>query len=164
MSRRIDGAERQGLRLLDGAVERSQPTAAQAACRLGPVGRVRGVMRRAPDPRRDGERGRVPHGLQRRLHGHVAPLLRSRERAWSIYWADSRRVGELDPPVFGTFSGDTGVFQGADIFEGRPILVRYTWSGVTTPTPRWEQAFSEDGGRTWEPNWIMEFARPEEDE
>ena len=81
-----------------------------------------------------------------------------RER-WSIYWADSRRPGELDPPVFGGFSGDVGVFEGEDIFRGRPILVRFTWSGVTTPTPRWEQAFSDDGGRTWETNWIMDFAR-----
>ena len=76
---------------------------------------------------------------------------------WSIYWADSRRPGTLDPPVFGSFSGDTGVFEGEDTFEGRPILVRFTWSGVTTPTPRWEQAFSDDGGRTWETNWVMEF-------
>jgi hypothetical protein len=78
---------------------------------------------------------------------------------WSIYWADTRRSGELDPPVFGTFSGDTGVFKGTDIFKGRPILVRFTWSGITTATPRWEQAFSDDGGATWETNWIMEFTR-----
>jgi hypothetical protein len=80
-------------------------------------------------------------------------------RRWSIYWADSRRPGELDPPVFGTFSGDVGVFEGEDVFKGRPILVRFTWSGVTTPTPRWEQAFSDDGGRTWETNWVMDFTR-----
>jgi hypothetical protein len=80
-------------------------------------------------------------------------------RRWSIYWADSRRPGELDPPVFGTFSGDLGVFEGEDIHRGRPILVRFTWSGVTTPTPRWEQAFSDDGGRMWETNWVMDFAR-----
>jgi hypothetical protein len=30
---------------------------------------------------------------------------------------------------------------------------------VDTPTPRWEQAFSEDGGETWETNWVMDFAR-----
>jgi len=78
-------------------------------------------------------------------------------KRWSIYWADSRRPGELDPPVFGTFSGDVGVFEGEDIHRGRPILVRFTWSGVTTPTPRWEQAFSDDGGRAWETNWVMEF-------
>jgi hypothetical protein len=85
------------------------------------------------------------------------------KKQWSIYWADSRRSGELDPPVLGTFSGDTGVFEGPDVFEGRPILVRYTWSRVTTPTPRWEQAFSEDGGETWETNWITDFTRPDAD-
>jgi hypothetical protein len=84
------------------------------------------------------------------------------KRQWSIYWADSRRSGELDPPVFGTFSGDTGVFEGPDVFEGRPILVRFIWSGITTPTPRWEQAFSDDDGETWETNWIMDFS-PAED-
>ncbi len=81
-----------------------------------------------------------------------------KRKVWSIYWADTRRCGELDPPVFGTFSGDTGVFEGEDTFEGKPILVRFTWSRVTTETPRWEQAFSDDGGETWETNWIMDFA------
>jgi hypothetical protein len=78
---------------------------------------------------------------------------------WSIYWADTRRCGVLDPPVFGGFDGDVGVFEGEATFEGRPIVMRFTWSGVTTPTPRWEQAFSTDGGGSWETNWIMEFAR-----
>ena len=76
---------------------------------------------------------------------------------WSIYWADTRHSGELDPPVFGAFSGDTGIFEGEDTFDGRPILVRFTWSGATTGTPRWEQAFSEDGGESWETNWTMDF-------
>ena len=79
------------------------------------------------------------------------------EKRWSIYWADSRRTGVLDPPVFGTFDGDVGVFEGEDTFAGEPILVRFYWSGVTTPTPRWEQSFSDDGGASWEPNWVMEF-------
>jgi hypothetical protein len=81
------------------------------------------------------------------------------KRRWSIYWADTRRCGELDPPVLGTFSGDTGLFVGEDTFEGRPILVRFIWSGVTTTTPRWEQAFSDDDGETWETNWVMDFTR-----
>jgi len=80
-----------------------------------------------------------------------------RTKLWSIYWADTRRCGVLDPPVFGSFSGDIGVFDGDDTFEGRPIRVRFTWYGVTTPTPRWEQAFSDDDGETWETNWVMEF-------
>jgi hypothetical protein len=76
---------------------------------------------------------------------------------WSIYWADSRRPGLLDPPVLGSFDGDTGIFEGSDTFDGRPILVRFTWSGIRTPTPRWEQAFSDDDGETWETNWVMDF-------
>jgi len=80
---------------------------------------------------------------------------------WSIYWADSRRPGELDPPLFGQFDGEAGVFHGEDVFRGRPILVRFIWSGMTTPTPRWEQAFSDDGGRTWETNWVMDFTPAE---
>jgi hypothetical protein len=80
-------------------------------------------------------------------------------RLWWIYWADSRRPGELDPPVVGSFDGDVGVFQGEDVLRGRPVLVRFVWSRVTTATPRWEQAFSDDGGRTWEPNWVMECTR-----
>ena len=59
--------------------------------------------------------------------------------------------------MFGSFSGDVGIFEGDDTFEGRPIRMRFVWSGITTPTPRWEQAFSEDDGETWETNWIMDF-------
>ena len=39
--------------------------------------------------------------------------------------------------------------------------MRFVWSGVTTPAPRWEQAFSDDGGRTWETNWVMDFTPAE---
>ncbi len=78
---------------------------------------------------------------------------------WSIYWADSRRPGVLDPPVFGGFTNGAGVFEGTDVLEGKPIAVRFTWTDVDTPTPRWEQAFSADGGESWEANWLMEFTR-----
>ena len=65
--------------------------------------------------------------------------------------------------MIGSFADGVGLFEGADTFQGRPILVRFAWSDVSTPEPRWEQAFSADGGRTWETNWIMEFT-PAEDE
>jgi hypothetical protein len=84
-------------------------------------------------------------------------------RLWSIYWADSRRCGLLDPPVVGSFADGIGLFEGLEHFRGRPILVRFEWSRVDTPEPRWEQAFSPDGGQTWETNWIMEF-RPADDD
>jgi hypothetical protein len=76
---------------------------------------------------------------------------------WSIFRADCRRPGLLDPPRFGLLADEVGTFEGEETFEGRPIRVRFRWSGVSTPTPRWEQAFSDDGGKTWETNWTMTF-------
>ena len=40
-----------------------------------------------------------------------------------------------------------------------PIRVRFIWSGIVAQRARWEQAFSEDGGITWETNWVMDFKR-----
>ena len=94
--------------------------------------------------------------------GYIAMSFRFFDPAtelWSIYRADSRRPGGLDPPLFGSFTGDTGFFLGEDAFGGRPILVRLLWTAVDTPGPHWEQAFSADDGDTWETNWTMEFTR-----
>jgi hypothetical protein len=77
---------------------------------------------------------------------------------WTIYWANSRD-GRLQPPVTGRFSGGVGVFHGDDVHQGQPVRVRYTWSGITPTSARWEQAYSADGEQTWEVNWIMEFTR-----
>ena len=68
--------------------------------------------------------------VRRRVHRHVVPLLRPRDRAVVDLLGGHRRPGLLDPPVIGSFSGDTGVFEGDDTFEGRPIRVRFIWSGV----------------------------------
>ncbi|MFI6938391.1 hypothetical protein ACIBI4_03880 [Streptomyces sp. NPDC050418] len=78
---------------------------------------------------------------------------------WSLYWADSR-TGKLYPPVTGRFGEDgTGQFFGDDRHEGKPVRVRFVWSGISTSSARWEQAFSVDGGLTWITNWVMEFSR-----
>jgi hypothetical protein len=54
-----------------------------------------------------------------------------------------------------------GRVQGVTVVgvQGRPIVVRFTWSSITPTGARWEQAFSPDGGRTWEKNWIMTMTR-----
>lgn len=80
-------------------------------------------------------------------------------RLWSIYWV-SHNDGLMQPPVVGAFADGTGRFEGNDTHEGRPVRVRSTWSGITPRGARWEQAFSGDGGRRWETNWVMELARP----
>lgn len=79
---------------------------------------------------------------------------------WSIYWLNSAD-GVLQPPVRGRFKDGRGVFAGDDMDGERPVKVLFDWSRTDTPTPRWSQAFSYDGGETWETNWVMEFRRPE---
>jgi hypothetical protein len=37
--------------------------------------------------------------------------------------------------------------------------VRFLWTDITPASARWQQAFSEDGGASWETNWVMEFER-----
>ncbi|HEX5184356.1 MAG TPA: DUF1579 domain-containing protein [Allosphingosinicella sp.] len=80
--------------------------------------------------------------------------------AWSIWWVDGRHL-RLEPPVHGRFQDGAGLFIGEDRLDDRPILVRFLWSAAERSRPRWEQAFSADGGGTWETNWIMRFERPE---
>ena len=72
--------------------------------------------------------------------------------------ADSRAVW-LDAPMQGRFAGARGLFLNDEAFEGRPIKVRFLWSEIEADSARWEQAFSADGGDSWEVNWIMRFAR-----
>ncbi|MEO6326509.1 MAG: DUF1579 domain-containing protein [Thermoanaerobaculia bacterium] len=79
---------------------------------------------------------------------------------WSIWWLDGRNPGRLDPPVVGKFANGTGLFFANDVLNGRPIRVRFTWSIPEPDRPRWEQAFSDDDGASWETNWTMTFERP----
>ncbi|SFC91613.1 DUF1579 domain-containing protein [Pseudoalteromonas denitrificans] len=78
---------------------------------------------------------------------------------WSIWWVDGRFVDQLDEPMKGQFSDGVGIFYADDMFQGKTIKVRFIWTLPTPETPRWEQAFSTDSGRTWETNWIMDFSK-----
>lgn len=79
---------------------------------------------------------------------------------WSIWWLDGRMPhAPLEPPMRGRFDDGVGLFLADETFNGKPIRVRFIWSRITPTSARWEQAFSPDGGKTWETNWIMDFAR-----
>jgi hypothetical protein len=100
--------------------------------------------------------------LQAPAGAYRAVTLRSFDPAtklWSIWWLDSRHPHDLDPPVVGGFRNGIGTFFAKDTSGGRPIIVRYIWSDITPHSAKWQQAFSDDGGKTWETNWVMEFRR-----
>jgi hypothetical protein len=82
-------------------------------------------------------------------------------RLWALYWIDNRNDyhGKLEAPVIGSFHGSVGVFEGPDDFNGKPIVVRYTWTVLDHDHLHWEQAFSLDGGKTWETNFTNDLER-----
>ncbi|WP_242112733.1 DUF1579 domain-containing protein [Luteimonas aquatica] len=79
---------------------------------------------------------------------------------WASWWLDGRNpFGALDPAIKGGFKDGIGTFEAVDTLQGKPIRMRVTWSRITAETARWEQAFSADGGKTWEVNWVSDFQR-----
>jgi len=81
----------------------------------------------------------------------------AKSKRWSIWWLDGRNPMQLDKPVVGQFTESTGLFYTDDVFNGKPIKIRFTWVHAPNEDPRWEQAFSSDAGETWETNWTMQF-------
>jgi hypothetical protein len=79
---------------------------------------------------------------------------------WAIWWIDGRNpFGNLDPPVKGRFVHGVGTFYADDTLRGKPIKVRFIWSGISRNAAHWEQAYSSDGGKTWETNWVQTLER-----
>jgi len=74
-------------------------------------------------------------------------------RQWSLNSASSKG-GTLSVPTIGEFRNGRGEFFDQESINGRTILVRNVWSDITADSCRFEQSFSEDGGKTWEVNWI----------
>jgi hypothetical protein len=93
-----------------------------------------------------------------RLRGLALRLYDTAARRWTIHWSTAAR-GTLDPAMYGTFLDGVGTFYSHEDYHGRMILVRFLWTSEGPDAARWEQAFSADGGGTWEANWIMEFTR-----
>ena len=92
-------------------------------------------------------------------HGMTIRLFDPKRQLWSLHW-----VSTLDPtmdrnPVVGRFDGPMGEFFADDMFDGKKIRVRYTWTVRDKNNVQWAQAFSPDGGKSWETNWTMEFTR-----
>jgi len=92
------------------------------------------------------------------VHAIALRLFNPNSGEWSIYWS-TNSTGILDVPVIGGFKDGQGKFFTQEIFEGQHIYNRFIWSKITPNSCRWEQAFSHDGGKIWETNWIMEFER-----
>lgn len=94
-----------------------------------------------------------PHFL-----GLMLRMYDAKSQKWSVYWGSADN-GALDPPLIGNFANGRGEFQNHEIVDGRDVRVRVVYSSITQTSFRTEQAFSADGGKTWEANLIQTFTR-----
>jgi len=94
--------------------------------------------------------------------GHIEALnlrlYNPESRQWSLNFANSK-TGTLGVPTIGEFHDGRGEFYDMEPINGRNVLVRQILTHVNAESCRFEQAFSEDGGRTWEVNWIATDTR-----
>ena len=94
------------------------------------------------------------------IEGMTLRLYDPQTHQWSLYWATSKS-GAMGQPTIGEFKNGRGEFFDTEPSgpNGRSILVRFVWSDITPNSAHFEQSFSDDGGKTWEVNWITDQTR-----
>ena len=95
---------------------------------------------------------------QGHIEGLTLRLYNPQSHQWSIYWANGKD-GILGQPMIGEFKNGRGEFFDQETWKGRAVFVRFIWSDTTTKSPHFEQSYSDDGGKTWEVNWITNQKR-----
>lgn len=116
------------------------------------------VTRKIWDGRAQVEQFETDSSAGGHIEGLTLRLYNPQSHQWRLYWANSK-VGILDPAQIGEFKNGLGEFYAQDTINGKTILIRFIWSNTNTNTPHFEQSFSDDGGKTWEVNWITDQAR-----
>jgi len=97
------------------------------------------------------------------IEGMTVRTYNAKAHEWSIYWANQRTGVVSLPATVGKFNDHgIGEFYDQEEFNGRTIFVRFIWTVQSAEQTRWEQAFSIDGGKTWETNWIITASKVKE--
>lgn len=96
-----------------------------------------------------------------RIEGLSLRLYNPESRQWSLNFSNSAG-GTLAVPTIGEFRNGRGEFFSSEDLNGRAIFVRFIIACATADSCRFEQAFSDDGGKTWEANWIATDTRVKE--
>jgi hypothetical protein len=95
---------------------------------------------------------------QGHIEGLTLRLYNPQSHQWSIYWANGKDA-TIDQPMIGEFKNGRGEFFDQETWKGRAVFVRFIWSDTATKSPHFEQSYSDDGGTTWEVNWITNQTR-----
>jgi hypothetical protein len=94
----------------------------------------------------------------RYIDGVTVRLYSPRTHQWTLWWG-TRALGLSPPQQVGHYdAAHVGQFYAHDFWKGTPVICRFKWT-IVNGVPHFEQAYSTDGGRSWEPNWTTDYAR-----
>lgn len=93
------------------------------------------------------------NGPAGRIEALSLRLYNPESRQWSLNFSNSAS-GTIAVPTIGEFKNGRGEFYDQETLNGRAILVRFLILPITADSIRFEQSFSDDGGKTWELNWL----------
>lgn len=94
----------------------------------------------------------------RYIGGLTLRLYDARTHQWTLWWG-TRALAVAPPPQIGHFDADgVGRFYAYDSWKGTPVINRFKWT-IVRGNPHFEQAYSTDGGKTWETNWTTDYER-----
>jgi hypothetical protein len=95
------------------------------------------------------------------IEGLTLRVYNPQTHQWSIYWANSKdpALGQPITPMVGEFKNGRGEFYDQELWNGRSVFVRFIWSEMTPNSAHFEQSYSDDGGKSWEVNWITDQTR-----
>ncbi len=95
----------------------------------------------------------------RNFFGMGLRMLDPKQKLWADYWVNATECVIAPPPALGSFVDGVGYWDGDDVEDEKPIIVRGAWDRITPKSCRWYQAVSRDDGKTWDEGWIMHWTR-----
>jgi hypothetical protein len=101
----------------------------------------------------------APKGALAHIRAQTLRLYNPDSHQWSIYGLDIDKGTLGLPATIGQFTDGVGELFDYEDWKGRMVLVRYQWTHTGKDHAHMEQAFSPDGGKTWEVNWICDLTR-----
>ena len=94
------------------------------------------------------------------FHGLSMRIFNPKKNEWTIYWADDHHPENgIKPQVAGTFENGVGTFYGEELFNNKPVKLRFIWKSINENHAYWEQAYFDETKKEWEVNWIMDFKK-----
>lgn len=99
---------------------------------------------------------RIP---SRNFSGMGLRLLDVQKKVWNDFWVNAKSGVLTTPGLSGNFENGVGTFTAEEMENGKKVISKGVWDRITPNSCRWYQAGSNDGGKTWEETWFMDWTR-----